>query len=611
MLDNVHTWSSTDAQLRRNLSPALFPSWQATCNAFGAAMAAGPGLVLLVGDPGSGKTFTLLAYAGGASVPVGLRSIDDPLPPGMEVDLVDNVHARAAARLMPFRGTRALAVEPKLAERLMQAFPRARTVTVQPMLSHDVHIMVEVRLRQLGLPVGHCTSRTLARMDELCCGNPRQLDALLFRSLRLAEAAAVARVSPGHVEQATLQVAMEAVGVGQALGSVEREAALRLLGRAEAPMGFDQPRRRRRAGAPEFWASSLDAQRNLQRAPAPSARPPGKLAVMPRWAQPPTPRMTSARKRGSARDERFFTMNPAEAAQAGSRKRWPGIKTLAIAAVAVAAFMVAVPNVLKISDWAANGGQAVPEEAPTTVALLPPKTSTPDPMGAVLPLTPAPAARTVLPASALPPNGSIDPAAPQDATSGTVRKVVPLLHPVAPSRQMAVAEPQGVGPQAGTAQAGPGPRGAAPAGNGPAPAALHAPAASVLAPVSASVSGTTTPSQAVAAADAASAAEALPRPEPAARPNPAAVQGTAKEAARLFSLGKALLAINQVDDARLLLKASASMGNSKAAALLAADDTEAQVPHAQTSPTQVERASARSTPAARAAPKPGHQGPQP
>ena len=602
MLDDVHTWSNTDAQLRRNLSPALFPSWQATCNAFGAAMAAGPGLVLLVGDPGSGKTFTLLAYAGGASMPVGLRSIDAPVPPGMEVDLVDNVHARAAVRLMPFRGTRALAVEPKLAERLMQAFPRARIVIVQPMLSHDVHIMVEVRLRQLGLPVGHFTSRALARMGELCCGNPRQLDALLFRSLRLAEAAAVARVSPGHVEQATLQVAMEAVGVGQALGSVEREAALRLLGRAEAPMGFGQPRRRR-ASAPDFWASSLNAQRNLQKAPAPSMRPPGKLAVVPRWVQPPTPRVTSARQRGSARDGKFFAMSPA---QAGSRGRRPGIKTLAIAAVAVAAFVVTVPNVPKISDWAANGGQAMPEEAPTTVALLPLKAATPDPMGAVLPPTPVPAAKAVPPANALPPSGSIDPAVPQDAMSRTVRRAVPLLHPAAPSRQMAVAEPQRVVPPDGTAQAGPGPRGAAPA-----PATLPAPAASVLAPVPASVPGTTTPSQAFAAADAASAAEALLRPEPAARPNSAAVQGTAKEAARLFSLGKALLAINQVDDARLLLKTSASMGNSKAAALLAAYDTEAQGPHAQTGPSQIEHSSARGTQAVRAAPKPGRQNSQP
>ena len=601
MPDDVHTWSSTDAQFRRNLSPALFPSWQATCNAFGAAMAAGPGLVLLVGEPGSGKTFTLLAYAGGASMPVGLRGIDDPLQPGTEIDLVDNVHAKAAARLMPFVGTRALAVEPRLAERLVHAVPRARIVTVQPMLSHDVHVVVEVRLRQLGLPAGHLTSRALARMDELCGGNPRQLDALLFRSLRLAAAATVARVSPGHVEQAAQQLAMEAAGGGQALGSFEREAALRLLGRAEAPLGFDQPRRRRRASAPDFWASSLDAQRNLQVTPARSTRPPGKLAVVPGWAQPPAPRVTSARKGGPARDEAFSAMNPAEAANAGSSRWRPGFKTLAIAAVAVAAFAVAVPNVPEISDWAANGGQAVPVEAPITVASLPPQ-ATPDPMGAVLHPTPAPAAKVVPPAMAPPPGGWIDPPALRDAASGTVRRALPSPHPAAPSWQMAVVEPQRVGSPDGTAQASPGPRGAAPAGDGPAPAALPAPAASVLAPVLASLPGTAPPYPAV---DAASSAEALPRPEPAARPSPAAVQGTAKEAARLFSLGKALLAINQVDDARLLLKASANMGNSKAATLLAAYDREAQESHAQTSPTQVERASARGTPAVRAAPKPG------
>ncbi len=601
MLDNVHTWSSTDAQLRRTLSPALFPSWQATCNAFGAAMAAGPGLVMLVGGPGSGKTFTFLAYAGGASRPVGLRSIDDPLQPGTEIDLVDNVHAKAAARLMPFRGTRALAVEPKLAERLMHAFPGARIVTVQPMLPHDVLVMVEVRLPQLGLPVGHFTSRALARMDELCGGNPRQLDALLFRSLRLAAAAAVARVSPGHVEQATQQLAMEGVGVGPALGSFEREAALRLLGRAEAPMGFDQPRRRRRESAPDFWPSSLDAQRGLQRTP--STRLPGKLAVVPRWTRLPFPLVTSARKASLAGDTRFSAMNPAEAAQARSRRRRPGLRMLAVAAVAVAAFVVVVPNVPRISDWLANGGQAVAVDTPMTVASLLSQVPTPGPVGAVLSATPAPAAKVVPPASALRPGNWIDPAALQDAMGGTVRRAAPLLHPVAPPRQMAAAEPRKAAPPDGTAQAGPGPRSAAPAGDGPALVAPPAPAASVLAPVP----DTAAPSQAVPAVD----AEVPPSAEPASVPSPAAVPGTAKEAARLFSLAKALLAINQVDDARLLLKTSASMGNSKAAALLAAYDTDAQGPHAQTGLSQVERSSARGAQAVRAAPKPGRQSPQP
>ena len=608
MLDNVHTWSSTDAQLRRNLSPALFPSWQATCNAFGAAMAAGPGLVMLVGGPGSGKTFTFLAYAGGAGKPVGLRSIEDPLQPGTEIDLVDNVHVNAMARLIPFRSTRALAVGPKLAERLMHAFPRARIVTVQPMLPHDVRIMVEVRLPQLGLPVGYVTSRALARMDELCGGNPRQLDALLFRSLRLAAAATVARMSPGHVEQAAQQLAMEGVSVEPALGTLEREAALRLLGRVEAPMGFDQPRRRkRRASAPDFWPSSLDAQRNLQRVPAASTQPPGKLAVVPRWARLPTPHVTSARMGGPARGERFFAMNPAEAAQAGSRRWRPGFKTAAIAAVAVTAFAATVPAVLEMSDWAGNGGQAVPVDAPTTVASLLPQAAMPGPTGAVLSPTPAPAAKAVPPESVLPSSGWIDPAARQDAMRKTVRGAPPLLHPVAPSRQMAAAEPPRVGPPDAIAQAGPGLRSAAPAGDRPAPAALSAPAASLLAPVP----DTTTLSQAVAAVDAASAAEAPPSPETMAGPSPAAVQGAAKEAARLFSLGKALLAINQVDDARSLLKASANMGNSKAAALLAAYDMEAQGYRAPTGPAQVEHSSARGTQAVRAAPKPGRQSPQP
>ena len=279
------TGRDAEAQFRRALSPALFPSWRATCQAFGAAVAAGPGLVMLVGGPGSGKTFTLLAYTGGTGRKAGLRSVNDPLKPDTEVDLVDNVQARALARLTPFGGTRAVAVEPDLAERLLHAFPKARVVTMRPMLSDDVNVMVEVRRPQLGLPAGYFTSKALALMDELCVGNPRQLDDLLFRSRRLAVAAAVARVSPGHVEQAALQMAMEAAGSGEEPASLDRDAARRLLWRAKVQTEAGQPWRPRGADAPGARAGSAAARQHGRTAQEPGASAPawlpGKPAAMP------------------------------------------------------------------------------------------------------------------------------------------------------------------------------------------------------------------------------------------------------------------------------------------------------------------------------------------
>jgi len=584
------TGSDAEAQFRRTLSPALFPSWQATCQAFGAAIAAGPGLVMLVGCPGSGKTFTLLSYAGGTGEKAGLRSLYDPLEPGTEIDLVDNVHAKSLARLTPFDGTRVLAVEPKLAERLMRALPKARIVAVQPMQSRDVHMMVEVRRSQLGFPSGYFTSKALARMDELCAGSPRRLDDLLFRSLRSAASAAVPRVLPGHVEQAALQIAMEA-GTGQNSASLDREAVLRLLSRAE---GADQPWRRQRANAPGFWTGGTAARRDAQRTPALSARLPGRAAIGPKLVWRSVPALISARKLGPARDETFFAMNPAEAARAGSRKRRLGRKTFAAMAVAGVAFAAMAWGLPERPSWVAEGGQATAGAEPTTFALLVQEAPSPHLPGAALSPIPAPAARPVPPAGALQSSGRSDSVAPRDASSRTAATpaAMPVLQPVAPARQLAaVAVLQGVGPPHGPGQAGPRRRGAAPADGGLALAALPALSTPVLA--LAPAPDTPPPSQAVSVVSTAPAAGVPQHSVPMAGQRPPASPGTAKEAARLLALGKALLAIDQVADARELIKASADMGDSKAAALLATYDATAQERHAQTGPMQTEHAGTR------------------
>ena len=600
----------TEAEFRRTLSPSLFTSWQMTCNAFGAAVAAGPGLVLLVGGPGSGKTFTLLAYAGGTTKKVGLRSLDDPMEPDTEIDLVDNVHAGSLARLTPFDGTRALAVEPALAEHLLHVFPEARIVAMRPMQPRDVHMMVEVRRPQLGLPVGYFTSKALACLDELCTGNPRRLDDLLFRSLRLAASAAAARVSPAFVERAALQIGM--AGTGEDTRLLDREAALRLTGGT----GKSSQPWRQRADAPGFWPGGAAARRDMRRAGGPSARPPGKQAAAPKLAGQAAPLLTVARKAGPVRDETLFALAPAEAARAGRRRRRTGRQASVAAAVAIVALAVAARNVPGLLPGDARGVHDMNGAASVSVALLPPVAPPPFPDTVPSPI-PAPAARPVSPANALPPGGQVDPAAPRgaaigiaavpeaasaaipEAVSAAVSGAVP--RPAAPARSAAaIAELQGARLPDGPGQAGVRPRSAARADGGPAPAAPAAPTASFMAPA---LPADTAPApRAVAVASAAPAIDP-PRSLAAVGQRPPPSPDAAKLAARLLALGKALLAISQVADARELIKASADMGDDEAAALLAAFGSVAQRPrHMQAGQTQPERPGTRARPAARAVP---------
>ncbi len=207
----AQTTSDQESRFRRELSPALFPSWQATCNAFGAAIAARPSLIALVGEPGAGKTFTLLAFAAGATgLVANLRSPAQAIEPGTEIDLVDNVDAEAMRRLKPFRGTRVVAIAPGLAQCVADGWPEATIVTIQPMTARDIRLMLDVRRRQLRLPSGTFSLAALARFERHSLGNPRRLDDLLFRSFRLVAANAAARIAPNHVEQAAAQLHAEA-----------------------------------------------------------------------------------------------------------------------------------------------------------------------------------------------------------------------------------------------------------------------------------------------------------------------------------------------------------------------------------------------------------------
>ena len=100
------------------LRPVKFPSWATTCAHLVAAIAAAPGLILLVGPEGSGKTYTLVAVATGVTrQETVIRYPDEPVRPGVKVDLVDDVDAEAIEGLLepPAGVVRVLAIRPGLA----------------------------------------------------------------------------------------------------------------------------------------------------------------------------------------------------------------------------------------------------------------------------------------------------------------------------------------------------------------------------------------------------------------------------------------------------------------------------------------------------------------
>jgi hypothetical protein len=202
--------SGSRPQPGRGLSPALFPAWQNTCRNFGTGVAAGPGVVALVGPPGSGKTYTLLAFSAAVTrLKANLRLATQSIQPGTDVDLVDNVDAETLVRMPPFQGVRAVAIQPKHVACLMRTYPNARVVDVLPMSSRDALFMIEVRRPQMQLPVGSFTLKALSRLDQLCGGNPRRLDDLLFRAFHLFEGSGSMRIAVEHVEQAARELAVE------------------------------------------------------------------------------------------------------------------------------------------------------------------------------------------------------------------------------------------------------------------------------------------------------------------------------------------------------------------------------------------------------------------
>lgn len=199
------------------LSPSNFGSWARTCAAFAAAIKAGPGIIALVGPEGSGKTYTLTAFALALDGQgTKLRVPGQPLEPGLWMDLVDSVDAEAWERLSAepeFSGIQAVAICPELLAPLLLTHPGARIVRIGSMSAPDVRTMLETRRSQLGLPPDALTFKALSNLERLCEGNPRKLDRLFGCVERAARAANSNKILGEHVVQADRNLAAAQCGV--------------------------------------------------------------------------------------------------------------------------------------------------------------------------------------------------------------------------------------------------------------------------------------------------------------------------------------------------------------------------------------------------------------
>ncbi len=529
------------------LPPARFGAWGQTCSELAVAVAAGPGIVALVGPEGSGKTYTLMDLA--HSMPGGrakLRIARDPVASGVEVDLVDDVGAEPWALLdaePPCSGVRVQAMRPSMLASVLGRYPDAKVVQMHPMTGEDVRMMVETRRQQIGLHGDAFTLEALSCLDRLANGSPRRLDRLLGRAERAARAGGSRGISAEHVQQAGRDMAAVDPPGSALFGDsnpVARSAdpTIAIDGATLCSRGFGgvkavgppvSPPHAPEAPAPapagrHGIATMLSAEAD---AGAGAAAPPGRPAVVKNPAQAePQPSYSSLL---------FMPFPPEELARLDkttARKRPWAMAAIATGGLGVAALALIMPSSALVSAWHLAGASAAAVERYASVIAglhLPGQDSGEmaqeklQPGGAGVALGAQPSA--------------VDPDAARAAPTD------PVAAPAQPAAASVLA--QGV--------------------NGPEPPRLgegtdsRTPAPDGLPGVIPLVSSLET---------------MLPREDagagaPAVLETPGRAGGPA-EAARVLALARTMVAIGQLSDARQLFDVSSDMGSVEAAAAVAA-----------------------------------------
>ncbi len=170
-----------------------------------------PGLIAVIGAPGSGKTLLLHAVAERVLAAGGVAALFQPMPvPGSrrpDVVLIDDAGRLTASML------RALAQQGRpmvvaggqdLAERLQDAGVPAVLVTLGPLTPDDAAAFLEVQLAAAERSAELIQPAALMQLVQRSNGVPRNLQMLAGLSVFVARLADAPQVTPAHVEQAAL-----------------------------------------------------------------------------------------------------------------------------------------------------------------------------------------------------------------------------------------------------------------------------------------------------------------------------------------------------------------------------------------------------------------------
>jgi len=205
---------ATPPPLRPTLAPELainHTQWQRARDAVLEAIAEGARVIVLEGEPGTGKTLLLQALAAelqqaGHPARMVWRPDLEQAAPEPSFRLVDEAGragpATIAALAAPPGGV--LAVLPSQAGAIRAQIPGAVIVKLNPVEPDEAASFVNQRLALAGLPAEQLQDAALARLCESAGGNARELTLLLAAAINFAAASDAAQVEPAHVDEAVV-----------------------------------------------------------------------------------------------------------------------------------------------------------------------------------------------------------------------------------------------------------------------------------------------------------------------------------------------------------------------------------------------------------------------
>ena len=504
---------------------------RATCGDLVTALASGAKRVALVGPAGSGKTYALDVFSRAASNRAQVRTARQARRADTLLDLVDGADEAglgAVAAEPAWDGKQIIAVRPDALPVLRSLVPGIEAVAMRPIAVRDVRTMMEARRKHLQLPIGVFTLKALASLERLCDGNPGKLDLLAGRALRVARAANAGRITASHVELAMAELAAEAHGTA----SVQDAHPAPSMRRPHpAPHDESAPLEAGNAGSEQASVDADFADSAEERDFRPSDHP-GRLPSVPSppAVQPDTQPILAA-SAASAWDRLRQPLPPGEAAAAKQFDSHATRRTTALACVPIVATLAVCATYAVRWNGGGIGQTGISAQQVAQADTVPAEVKADGKPGeiAVQFKEANPAADSARPltehvaAPEAKPEG-----VPDQPPSRTAMAAMPLP-PVTPDQQPA---PDAPSPKPPTTRG----QSASASSNEPVPEMME--------PTPAPEAGQD------------AVAEQLP-------------QGDHAKAVRLLELGKAMLAIGQVDDARVMLAASAQLGNSDAVGLIA------------------------------------------